>query len=52
MNKEEKINDDIFCLVYYSDLMSGFIKAHNFKMVHFCSEQITRISESIMEDLK
>lgn len=52
MTKEQKINDNVFCLVYYSDLMTDFIKAKNFKMVHYCSEQITRISNSIMEDLK
>jgi len=52
MNKQKKIADNVFCLVYYSDLMTKFTKAQNFKMVHFCSEQITRISESIMEDLK
>jgi len=52
MSKEQRINDNVFCLVYYSDLMTKFTKAQNFKMVHFCSEQIQRISESIMEDLK
>ena len=52
MNKQQKINDNIFCLVYYSDLMTDFIKSKNFKMVHFCSEQIQRIAESLEEDLK
>lgn len=52
MNKEQKINDNIFCLVYYSDLMAKFTKAQNFKMVKFCGEQITRIADSIQEDLK
>lgn len=52
MSKEQKINNNIFCLVYYSDLMTDFIKAKNFKMVKFCSEQITRIAESLEEDLK
>ena len=49
---KQMIADKIFTLVYYSDLMSDFIKSKNFKMVHFCSEQITRIAESLEEDLK
>ena len=49
---QQKINDNVFCLVYYSDLMTKFTKAQNFKMVKFCSEQITRIAESLEEDLK
>ena len=50
--KEQRINDNIFCIIYYSDLMSKYVKAKNFKMVHFCSEQIARIAESLEEDLK
>lgn len=45
-------SDNIFCIIYYSDLMSDFIKTKNFKMVNFCSKEIARISESLMEDLK
>ena len=52
ISKQKKVADNVFCLVYYSDLMTDFIKAKNFKMVKFCSEQITRISDSIQEDLK
>lgn len=54
MNKYKKmmIEDKIFTVVYYSDLMSDFVKAKNFKMVKFCSQQIARIAESLEEDLK
>lgn len=46
------IADKIFCIIYYSDLMSDFVKAKNFKMVKFCSLEITRLAESLEEDLK
>ena len=52
ISKQKKIADNVFCLVYYSDLMSDFLKNKNFKMVKFCSEQITRIADSLEEDLK
>lgn len=52
ISKQKKIADNVFCLVYYSDLMTKFTKAQNFKMVKFCGEQITRIADSIQEDLK
>ena len=52
VSKQKKIADNVFCLVYYSDLMTKFTKAQNFKMVKFCSQQITSIAESLEEDLK
>lgn len=52
ISKQKKIADNVFCIEYYSDLMTKFMKNKNYKMVKFCSQEITRISESVMEDLK